>query len=247
MASGLYSKTFADLMTQDNTVDFNLAQFSLMLVTSSYTPLFDTHTGKSDAQTYEVTSGGSTNYTAGGKALTTVTLTRTSDNTSVITWDADNVSWTSSTISSAAGGVIYDNTNSGLPLIGFIDFAGSFSTTSGTFEVQWNPSGIFTFDLTPTPQEIWMPTSNYPTSLDTTATQVTPTSSTDLDATGYEHDLVHGAASTALIALQTKLGISASPAASATAGYFLKHTGTGTTDWAAVPEGTSVIEVQVFS
>ena len=77
MASGLYSKTFADLMTQDNTVDFNLAQFSLMLVTSSYTPLFDTHTGKSDAQTYEVTSGGSTNYTAGGKALTTVTLTRT--------------------------------------------------------------------------------------------------------------------------------------------------------------------------
>ena len=80
-----------------------------------------------------------------------------------------------------------------------------------------------------------MPTSNYPTSLDTTATQVTPTSSTDLDATGYEHDLVHGAASTALIALQTKLGISASPAASATAGYFLKHTGTGTTDWAALP------------
>ena len=92
-----------------------------------------------------------------------------------------------------------------------------------------------------------MPTSNYPTSLDTTATQVTPTSSTDLDATGYEHDLVHGAASTALIALQTKLGISASPAGSATAGHFLKHTGTGTTDWAAVPEGISILQVQVFS
>ena len=67
----------------------------------------------------------------------------------MITWDADNVSWTSSTISSAAGGVIYDNTTAGLPLVGFIDFNGSFSTTSGTFEVQWNASGIFTFDLTP--------------------------------------------------------------------------------------------------
>ena len=91
-----------------------------------------------------------------------------------------------------------------------------------------------------------MPTSNYPTSLDTTSTQVTPTSTTDLDATGYEHDQVHGAASSALIALQTKLGISASPAASAANNTFLKHTGSGTTEWAAVAS-TSVLEVQVFS
>ena len=42
-----------------------------------------------------------------------------------------------------------------------------------------------------------MPSSNYPTSLDTTSTQVTPSSTTDLDASGYEHDQVHGAASTA--------------------------------------------------
>lgn len=91
-----------------------------------------------------------------------------------------------------------------------------------------------------------MPTSNYPTSLDTTSTQVTPTSTTDLDATGYEHDQVHGAASSALIALEAKLGISASPAASAANNTFLKHTGSGTTEWAAVAS-TSVIEVQVFS
>ena len=151
MASGLYSKTFANLMTQDNAVDFNATQFSLMLVTASYSPLFDAHSVKTDASGSEITSGGSTNYVAGGKALSSITLTRTSDNTSVITWDANNVSWTNSTISSAAGGVIYDNTTSGLPLVGFIDFGGSFSTTAGTFEVQWNPSGIFTFDLTPAP------------------------------------------------------------------------------------------------
>ena len=76
-----------------------------------------------------------------------------------------------------------------------------------------------------------MPTSNYPTSLDTTSTQVTPSSTTDLDASGYEHDQVHGAASTALIAVETKLGISASPAASASTNAVLTHTGTGTTAW----------------
>ncbi len=76
-----------------------------------------------------------------------------------------------------------------------------------------------------------MPTSNYPTSLDTTSTQVTPSSTTDLDASGFEHDQVHGAASTALIAVETKLGISASPAASASTNAVLTHTGTGTTAW----------------
>tara|TARA_B100000470_G_C19790016_1_gene391723 strand:- start:1875 stop:2537 length:663 start_codon:yes stop_codon:yes gene_type:complete len=85
-----------------------------------------------------------------------------------------------------------------------------------------------------------MPTSNYPTSLDTTSTQVTPTSTTDLDATGYEHDLVHGAASTALIALQTKLGISATPAASASNDALLTHTGTGTTAWSNTITGSTI-------
>ena len=85
-----------------------------------------------------------------------------------------------------------------------------------------------------------MPSSNYPTSLDTTSTQVTPASTTDLDASGYEHDQVHGAASTALIALETKLGISASPAASAATNAFLEHSGTGTTGWTNTLTGATI-------
>ena len=85
-----------------------------------------------------------------------------------------------------------------------------------------------------------MPTSNYPTSLDTTSPQVTPSSTTDLDASGYEHDQVHGAASTALIAVETKLGISASPAASAATNAFLEHTGTGTTAWSSTLTGSTI-------
>ena len=60
-----------------------------------------------------------------------------------------------------------------------------------------------------------MPSSNYPGSLDTSSNQVTPTATTALDASNFEHDQVHGAASTAIIALEAKLGISAAPAASA--------------------------------
>lgn len=85
-----------------------------------------------------------------------------------------------------------------------------------------------------------MPSSNYPTSLDTSSNQVTPSATTDLDASNFEHDQVHGAASTALIALEAKVGISASPAASATTNAVLTHTGTGTTAWSNTITGSTI-------
>ena len=66
-----------------------------------------------------------------------------------ITWDAADVEWTSSTITSARYAAIYDDTLTNKPLICAIDFGGDFSTTSGTFKITWNASGIFTLDLTP--------------------------------------------------------------------------------------------------
>ena len=85
-----------------------------------------------------------------------------------------------------------------------------------------------------------MPSSNYPTSLDTSANQPTPASTTDLDASGYEHDQVHGAASTALIALEAKLGIGANNAADGATNAFLEHTGTGTTAWSSTLTGSTL-------
>ena len=85
-----------------------------------------------------------------------------------------------------------------------------------------------------------MPSSNYPTSLDTSSQQVTPSSSTDLDASGFEHDQVHGAASTALIALEAKLGIGANNAADGATNAFLEHTGTGTTAWSTTLTGATI-------
>ena len=150
MASGLYSSTIKNSLNNTLANNFASDTFYCMLVTSSYTPQLDTHVFKSDVGN-EVTAG--SGYLAGGKALANPTLTATTNGDSIVTWNADDISWTSSTISGAAAAVIYNQSIAGAdtarPLIAYIDFGGAFSTTSGTFEIQWNPAGIFTLDLKP--------------------------------------------------------------------------------------------------
>ena len=87
-----------------------------------------------------------TGYTAGGEALTGITFAISGG---TITWDAGDVTWTSSTITNAAAAVIYNTSEANKPLIAYVDFGGNFSTTSGTFQIVWNASGVFTLDTTP--------------------------------------------------------------------------------------------------
>ena len=145
MASGLYVETFEAALKNDLALDMDNDTFKCMLVTSSYSPNLETHTNKSDVSN-EVSGTG---YTAGGATLTGVTMTSSSDGTGTIKWDADDVSWTSSTLSNVRAGVIYDDSVTNDRLIAYIDFGGDFSTTSGTFQIQWNAAGIFTLDLKP--------------------------------------------------------------------------------------------------
>ena len=145
MASGLYVETFEAAFKNDLALDMDNDTFKCMLVNASYTPNFETHTNKTDV-TNEISGTG---YTAGGETLTSVAMTSSSDGTGTIKWDADDVSWTSSTLSAVRAGVIYDDTVTNDRLIAYIDFGGDFSTTSGTFQIQWNASGIFTLDLVP--------------------------------------------------------------------------------------------------
>lgn len=88
-----------------------------------------------------------------------------------------------------------------------------------------------------------MPSSNYPTSLDGSTNQPTPTSTTDLDASGYEHDQVHGAHSTAILALEAKLGIAANNAADADQYAVMQKSGSGTdatTTWSKTITGATL-------
>ena len=152
MASGLYSSTLEKVMIQTSLNNYNTDTFYCMLVTASYVPQLDTDAFQSDVSG-EIPFGGATGYLSGGKTLTGVSLASTTNGDSILTWDAANVSWTASTITGAAGAVIYNQSLSAAttarPLIAYIDFGGAFSTTSGTFEIQWNASGIFTLDLKP--------------------------------------------------------------------------------------------------
>ncbi|MEZ0366821.1 hypothetical protein ACAG26_24410 [Mycobacterium sp. pUA109] len=120
-------------------INLNSDTFMVMLLSSSYTPS-DTHQYQSDVSSYEITGTG---YTAGGA---TIASTATSYASDVLTFTGGNVSWGSSSIS-AAYAVVYDSTPGAAasnPLVGYVNFGGTISDTSGTFEVTWNASGIAT-------------------------------------------------------------------------------------------------------
>ena len=144
MASGLYGITFLNALKNDLALDLDdttADRFKVMLVTSSYTPNFGTHDFKSDV-TNEVSGTG---YDAGGKSLTSVTLTQSGG---TITFDAADLTWASSTIT-ARGAVVYDDSLTNDPLICYIDFGADKSSSAGDFVLTFNASGIFTLDLTP--------------------------------------------------------------------------------------------------
>lgn len=110
-----------------------------MLVSSSFTPNIDTNTWKSDI-TNEVTGTG---YTAGGATISPVTMSYNSS-THTMSFTAPTASWATSTIT-ARYAVLYDatpSTDATRPLIGYVDFGGNISSTTATFSVTWDPSGI---------------------------------------------------------------------------------------------------------
>jgi hypothetical protein len=80
-------------------------------------------------------------YSAGGVAVTPVTVTQASN---VVTFTSSGApQWTTATIT-AFGCLVYDTTvaNQGLS---YNYFGGSQSVTAGTFTVNWNASGIASF------------------------------------------------------------------------------------------------------
>lgn len=105
----------------------------LALLDSSVAPDQDADEAWTDI-TSEITGTG---YTAGGATLSTKTVTYASR---VTTFDADDVSWTSSTIT-ARYAVLYDST--GGKLILWVDFGEDKSSSNGTFKVEWASTGIF--------------------------------------------------------------------------------------------------------
>lgn len=122
-------KKLVDLATGGDTV-------RCALLSSSYTPNKD-HNQWSQVSSYEITGTG---YVAGGEALANQDVSQ-DDTDDEAVFDADDVTWTSSTIT-ARYALLYDDTLANDDLICCIDFGVDKSSENGTFKIQWNAEGI---------------------------------------------------------------------------------------------------------
>lgn len=128
----------------EGVIDLDTNTWRLVLLTSSYTPDQSNHDTWSDMSANEVVGTG---YTANGKLLTQ-TVTRSG---LVVTFDCDDQSWASSTITAKYAVIVRDaDANGALAgtdlVLCYCDLetgGGSVSTTSGLFSVQMNASGVF--------------------------------------------------------------------------------------------------------
>ena len=136
MIKTFYNSYFKNL--GEANIDFSSDTIKVALLSSSYTPNFDTHENFDDL-TNEVSGTG---YTAGGKEITTKSFSQDNANDKAV-FDGDDVSWTGSTIT-ARYAVIYKDTGtpSTSPLIELLDFEADEESDSGTFKIEWNADGI---------------------------------------------------------------------------------------------------------
>lgn len=138
MASKLYGQFLQQALNKE--VDWDSDTIKVALLSNSYTPDQDAHNYFDDVSSYEVTGTG---YTTGGATLSNKTNTYNSA-TNVIVLDADDVTWSSSTIT-ARYAVVYDATpatSATKPLIGYVDFGSDQSSSNGNFTITWDATGI---------------------------------------------------------------------------------------------------------
>lgn len=145
--SGLFVPTWIDVLdTTQLALDLDLETHRVAMFTNTITPNFSTDTayGVAPYNANEVTGAG---YTAGGALLTGTTVTESPAGT--IMWDATDTSWASSTITNARCALIYADALAGNNAICLVNFGADYSTSNGTFTIQWAAAGIFTWDITP--------------------------------------------------------------------------------------------------
>jgi hypothetical protein len=138
MASKLYGQFLSQALNKE--IDWDTDTIKVALLTNAYTPNQDTHNYYDDVSANEVSGTG---YTGGGVTLTNKTNTY-NGTSNVIVLDADDVTWSSSTIT-ARYAVVYDAspaTNATKPLIGYVDFGSDQSSSNGNFTITWDATGI---------------------------------------------------------------------------------------------------------
>jgi len=145
--SGLFVPTFISGLDGTIVLDLNLSTHKVALYTNSVTAAdltTDTAYGVGAWASNEVASGGG--YTTGGNLLVSPTFLHTT--LGVVSWDADNPVWTTSTIT-ARGALYYADALAGNNAIVAQTFGADIASTGGSFTIVLAATGIFTIDLVP--------------------------------------------------------------------------------------------------
>lgn len=139
-SSNWFRKLLEDSLENTSAIDLNSDVIKCALFTDAITGTFnfDTNLAYGSAP-WNASEVSGTGYTAGGATLATPGVAISSG---VVAFDAADASWSTSTIT-ARGGLVYDSTTSSVAIVA-VNFGADFSSTAGTFTVQWHASGIFT-------------------------------------------------------------------------------------------------------
>lgn len=118
----------------------------LALYTNTVNPTPDTASQAYTAAPWNANEVTGTNWAAGGKTLAGTTLSNTSGQGGMLSYQANNLSYPAVTLTTAARGcMIYDTTVGGSTSIVAIYFGGDFQSTAGTFAITWgSANGVTT-------------------------------------------------------------------------------------------------------
>jgi hypothetical protein len=146
--SGLFVATIIDVfdptaLSIDLTSDEDLK--AALFTNSITTPNLTTAVGYG-ATPFNANEVSGTGYTAGGATLTGTTF---AGNSGVATFDANDVTWSSSTLTGVRGVLIYDDSQDSDNGIVLVDLGQDYATSNGNFVVQWDSDGIFALTLVP--------------------------------------------------------------------------------------------------
>lgn len=143
-ASGLYGLSLEKMLIDTLGQSIEAETHKVLMVTDTEAPDFTAHDFRADI----LAEVAGTGYTLGGNTLTATEVTLAAG---LLTFDAADVSWASSTIPNAMAGVLYTNVGTAATdqLISLHDFVTAASTTNGTFTIAWHANGLWTVDFTP--------------------------------------------------------------------------------------------------
>lgn len=134
-----YGKALQYAFDGTDSVDWDSETIKVSLHTASYTPDEDAHDYYDDV-TNEVSSA---NYSAGGATLANKTVSLDTSNNRVELGNSVATAWSNVSFT-ARYAVVYQSTgtaNTSL-LLGYVDFGGDETVSSGTFTITWDAEGI---------------------------------------------------------------------------------------------------------